>query len=85
MRKSTNYKEREALIHECAEVVRQIAKDYKAVYLPFNQLFENLIEMSPGVQGTYWIWDGIHPTAAGHRRMADMWIKSVNRKKLLKH
>lgn len=85
MRKSTNYEDREALIHECAEVVKQIAKDYKAVYLPFNQLFEKLIEMSSGTQDTYWIWDGIHPTAAGHRRMADMWIKSVNRKKWLKH
>lgn len=85
MRKTTNYKERETLIHECAEVVKQIAKDYNAVYLPFNQLFANLIEMYPDAQDTYWIWDGIHPTAAGHQRMADMWIKFVDRKKWLKH
>lgn len=85
MRKSKNYEERESLIHECAEIVKRIAKDYKAVYLPFNQLFENLIEKTPDSQNTYWIWDGIHPTAAGHRRMADMWIKSVNKKKWLKH
>lgn len=85
MRKTTNYKERETLIHECAEVVKQIAKDYNAVYLPFNQLFANLIEMYPDAQDIYWIWDGIHPTAAGHQRMADMWIKYVDRKKWLKH
>lgn len=23
----------------------------------------------------YWIWDGIHPTPAGHRRMADLWMQ----------
>ena len=22
----------------------------------------------------YWIWDGVHPTAASHRRMADLWL-----------
>ena len=84
MRKSTDYGDREALIQDCADVVKRIAQDYKAVYLPFNRLFAGLIENTPETQSTYWIWDGIHPTAAGHRRMADMWIKAVDKKKLLK-
>ena len=28
----------------------------------------------PDVPTEYWIWDGIHPTPAGHRLMADVWI-----------
>lgn len=84
MRKSANYEKREALIHECAEVVERIAKDYKAIYLPYGGLFDDLLAKTPESQSKYWIWDGIHPTAAGHRRMADMWIKAVNKKKLLK-
>ncbi|MGO9114356.1 MAG: hypothetical protein ACLP9L_34505 [Thermoguttaceae bacterium] len=26
----------------------------------------------------YWIWDGIHPTYAGHQLMADQWVRTVN-------
>lgn len=25
----------------------------------------------------YWIWDGIHPTYAGHQLMADEWARTV--------
>ena len=27
---------------------------------------------------TYWIWDGIHPTYAGHELMAEEWLRTVN-------
>jgi phospholipase/lecithinase/hemolysin len=26
---------------------------------------------------SYWVWDGIHPTAAGHQKMADLWLNTV--------
>lgn len=81
MRKSTNYEEREMLIEGCAEIVKRIARDYKAIYLPYNKLFKDLIRETSVSQDTYWIWDGIHPTAAGHQQMPDMWIKAVDRKK----
>lgn len=77
MHGATDYERREALVNKCADVVRLIAKEYGAIYLPFNQLFKKLIESTPDSQDTYWIWDGIHPTAAGHQRMADMWIEAV--------
>jgi phospholipase/lecithinase/hemolysin len=37
-------------------------------------MFAQLIAQQP--RSGYWIWDGIHPTPAGHRRMADLWIKA---------
>ncbi|WP_334155726.1 SGNH/GDSL hydrolase family protein [Phocaeicola coprocola] len=32
---------------------------------------------------TYWIWDGIHPTPAGHKRMADLWIEQIEKYHIL--
>lgn len=79
MRESTNYQLRERLVENCATIVKKIAEDYKAIYLPFNCLFRDVIQKTPDLQKSYWIWDGIHPTAAGHKLMSDMWIKRVNR------
>lgn len=76
MKNSTDYEEREDLVRQCARVVERIAKDYDAVYVPFDGLFDELLSMR-AVSDTYWIWDGIHPTPAGHKRMADMWIEAV--------
>ena len=68
-----NYPQRKALIADCANVIRKIAQDYHAVLLDYEKMFEPLTEQNP----SYWIWDGIHPTAAGHQRMADLWLNTV--------
>ena len=68
-----NYPQRKALIADCANVIRKIAQDYHAVLLDYEKMFEPLTEQNP----SYWIWDGIHPTAAGHQKMADLWLNTV--------
>jgi lysophospholipase L1-like esterase len=72
-----NYEERSELVSQLAEKVKQIADDYGSIYLPFNQMFAQLQQTQP--RPDFWIWDGIHPTAAGHQRMADYWINSVSK------
>ena len=63
-------------ITDClATIVRQIAHDYHAVLVPFDSLFTDLQRNQP--DSKYWIWDGIHPTAAGHLRMAQLWQQEV--------
>jgi len=54
-----------------AQIVRKIAHDNHAVFVPFDNLFADLQKSEPTPK--YWIWDGIHPTAAGHQRMAELW------------
>ena len=54
-----------------ASVVRALAAEYGATLIPFDELFDRLLQDGP--TETYWIWDGVHPTPAGHRRMADLW------------
>lgn len=77
MRQSKNFAERDSMVRRCAGIVKQLASDYQAVYLPYDELFDKLYLHTPEHQSTYWIWDGIHPTPAGHRRMMELWIKRV--------
>lgn len=72
---SPTYDMRERLTRRMAAVVRELCVEYDAVCIPFDTLFDKLIPKQPAP--SYWIWDGIHPTPAGHRRMADLWKKKV--------
>ena len=67
-----NYQKRKALIAECATVVRRIASNYDAALLDYEKMFNELTVHNP----SYWIWDGIHPSAAGHQKMADLWLNT---------
>ncbi|WP_300154083.1 sialate O-acetylesterase [Bacteroides sp.] len=78
MRNSKNFAERDNMVRHCAAIVERIAHDYQAIYLPYHTMFDELLKNRPTSQNTYWIWDGIHPTPAGHSRMADMWIERVD-------
>lgn len=78
MRERADFAEYNQTITMCADIVKKIAGDYGAVYLPYGEMFDEILNSTPTSQDGYWIWDGIHPTAAGHRRMADMWIERVS-------
>ncbi len=58
-----------------AGIVRELCREFDAVCIPFDTMFEKLVRTEP--EPAFWIWDGVHPTAAGHRRMADLWQKKV--------
>lgn len=71
---SPDYALRDSLTQVLAKQVCDIAADYNAVVVPYDSLFTSLLSEYPQVVPEYWIWDGIHPTAAAHRRMAELWI-----------
>ncbi|NBA84909.1 lysophospholipase [Emticicia sp. CRIBPO] len=58
-------------------VVRKLAAEFNAVFLGFQQVFDQALKKAPA---EYWIWDGIHPMPAGHELMAREWIRAVGRK-----
>ncbi len=69
----------DVLIRLCAEIAKRIAGDYQAVFLPYHEMYDELSDvLYPTVPVTYWLWDGVHPTAAAHQRMAELWIKNVD-------
>jgi lysophospholipase L1-like esterase len=55
-------------------VVRELAKEYKAVFVPFQAMFNEAVKQAPPA---YWAGDGVHPTLAGHQRMADGWLEAT--------
>ena len=57
-----------------AAAVRELSAEFQTVLVPFDELFASL---PAGAGEGWWIWDGVHPTAAGHRRMADLWEQCV--------
>lgn len=72
-----NFGQRQALIDSLDVHVAAIASEYGATLVKFDQLFRELEKIQP--RSDYWVWDGVHPTAAGHRRMADMWLSETAR------
>jgi len=57
------------------EVVHRLAKEIKAVFVPFQAVFDEAIKQAPPA---YWASDGVHPTLAGHERMAQAWLEAVD-------
>ena len=55
-------------------VVRTLAKRFNAVFVGYQQVFEDACKKAPA---EYWIWDGIHPTVPGHELMARAWLRQV--------
>jgi lysophospholipase L1-like esterase len=64
-------------IHQRQKIVQKLAGKYSAVYVGFQDVFDQACERAPF---DYWIWDGVHPTVAGHELMAREWIKKVEKK-----
>lgn len=77
LKNSENYSIRAERLQQCTQAVCTIASDYNAHIVRFDTLFDKLLNNQSAEEGAYWIWDGIHPTPAGHKRMADLWIKKT--------
>ena len=64
-------------IHQRQKIVQKLASKYNAVYVGFQDVFDKACERAPF---DYWIWDGVHPTVAGHELMAREWIRQVEKR-----
>ncbi|NMA07693.1 MAG: SGNH/GDSL hydrolase family protein [Clostridiales bacterium] len=56
-----------------AAAVRRIAAKYGQVFVPLQQMFDEACTRAPAA---HWLPDGVHPSAAGHRLIADAWEKA---------
>jgi lysophospholipase L1-like esterase len=56
-------------------MIRDLAGKHGADLLEFQPLFDRASQLAPP---SFWIPDGVHPSAAGHQLMADAWIDKVS-------
>lgn len=59
------------------EVLRKHAKKFDAVFVASQEVFNNACKKAPA---KYWMWDGIHPTVAGHELLTREWLKQVEKR-----
>ncbi len=55
-------------------VVRKLAMEYKAVYIPYDGIFAGACTKRDPL---YWSYDGVHPTSAGISLITLEWLKAV--------
>ena len=56
-------------------IVAQLAKDYRAVQIKTQDIFDSAAK---AVSPEQWIWDGVHPLPQGHELIARNWIQEVS-------
>jgi len=59
------------------ELIKRLAKLYNALVVDFQQVMTNACKKAPS---DYWMWDGIHPTVAGHELLTREWMRVVGKK-----
>lgn len=55
--------------------VRRLAEKYALPTIPLQEIFDKAITRAPA---DYWTHDGVHPTPAGHRLIADAWLQAFH-------
>ncbi|MBE6929358.1 MAG: lysophospholipase [Ruminococcaceae bacterium] len=59
-----------------AEAVQRIAEDSKQIFVPLQAKFDAACELAPI---DYWAPDGVHPSPAGHRLIANEWLAAFDK------
>jgi lysophospholipase L1-like esterase len=54
------------------ELVARLARRFGATLVCFQAIFDAAVQRAAA---DHWLWDGVHPTPAGHRLMADEWLR----------
>ncbi|HEX8372711.1 MAG TPA: SGNH/GDSL hydrolase family protein [Chthoniobacterales bacterium] len=66
---------RRSAIDELGIVVARLAKEYDAVHIKTQEVFDTAAKAAPPEQ---WIWDGLHPLPQGHELIARNWLLEVS-------
>jgi len=58
------------------QAARDIAKEYNAIWIPYQEIFDKAEKRAPG---SYWTTDGVHTTLAGVNLMAQAWLDAIKK------
>ena len=65
---------RRAATDKLRVIVAKLAKEYDAVHIKTQDIFDAAADISP----EHWIWDGIHPLPQGQELIARHWLQEVS-------
>ncbi|MWV47329.1 lysophospholipase [Paenibacillus sp. HJL G12] len=57
-------------------IVRKLADEFGAIFVPLQDAFD---EAAQRAEPIYWLYDGVHPTGAGHDVIARRWLEVVQK------
>jgi len=60
------------------EAAKRVSEAYSTIYVPLQEAFN---EGCRRADESYWIWDGVHPTPAGHELIANQWLAIMKNRK----
>ena len=58
------------------QMVKEIASDFKATFIPYQKVFDEALELAPVA---HWCPDGVHPSIAGASLMKDAWLEAFQK------
>ena len=70
-----HWRERQADLQSRQRIVSDLGARHHIPVVHFQAVFDQACLRAPAAT---WIWDGIHPTYAGHQLMADEWLRVVS-------
>jgi lysophospholipase L1-like esterase len=56
------------------QAVEAVARKFGGIHVPLQSAFDAAAGAAPA---SYWLWDGFHPTPAGHELIARQWLDTV--------
>ena len=60
-----------------AAAAKRIADKFGLTFVPLQEMFDKANAAAPKMG--YWLYDGVHPTAAGHELITRAWLKSFEK------
>ena len=60
-----------------AESAKAVAEKFGLTFIPLQEKFD---EAEKKAEASYWLYDGVHPTAAGHEIIANEVVKALEKK-----
>ena len=62
-----------------AQAAKRIAEKYDLPFIPLQEMFTRVNADAPF--SGYWLWDGVHPTSAGHTLIKRAWLEAYSKLK----
>ena len=65
-----------AEVRKRAEKAKKVAEKYNLTFVELQSVFDKVAEIE---ECTYWLIDGVHPTAMGHELLKREWMKAFEK------